>query len=55
MEEAKKILDRLLEEYGDDHDAVELIKNAYDDVLSYPPEKALSQAKMAEWTLSLYY
>ena len=55
METAKDRLDRLLLEYADDKDAVEPVKDAYDDALSYPPEDALKQAKEAEWTLSLYY
>lgn len=53
--EAKDILDRLREEYSDDPDAVELIDNSYDEILSFPHERAVLLAKQAEITLSCYY
>lgn len=52
---AKDILDRLLSEYADDREAVELIRDSYDEILSYEPDRALLLARQAEHTLSVYY
>lgn len=56
MEEtAREILDRLLLEYADDAEAVRLLTQSYDEILSYPEERAVLLAKDAERTLSLYF
>ena len=54
-QEAKDILDRLREEYSDDPDALELINNSYDEILSFHHERAVLLAKQAEVTLSCYF
>lgn len=54
-QDAKDILDRLREEYSDDRDALELINNSYDEILSFPHERAVLLAKQAELTLSCYF
>lgn len=54
-ETARDIMNRLKAEYADYDEALELIENSYDDILSYPPDRALRLAKDAERTLSLYY
>ena len=54
-EEAKQILDRLKEEYQDYEEALELINQSYDEILSYPPERALRLAMSAESTLKTFY
>lgn len=55
MDEAKKILERLKAQYADNDEATRLISQSYEEILTFPPERALKLAKQAECTLSLYF
>ena len=54
-ETAKQIMDRLKAEYADYPEALELIANSYDEIVSEAPERGRMLALDAERTLSLYY
>ncbi len=56
METARDIMDRLKKSYADYPEALELIANSYDEIVTMPDqERARRLAMNAESTLAAYY